>query len=286
MVLGTGWLGSAAADRLGNDPSAVVIDPVVVPELMTLDQAASEELSRIVAATGTTRILNACGLTMGSEEDLEAANVAFPRWLCRTLLHTGVRLVHVGSASEYGDPHTAEPIPESHPCRPVGAYATSKARGTDAVLEAREQGLDAVVARVFNIIDRSLPASSPVREWLDALHEQEASGGEIEVWWPPTTRDFVTREDVARALLELSEQGDRPPVVNVCSGIGLTYDEIVHALAGAMGSGATVRSLDRPGIEAVVGDPTVLRDVLGWTPEMSIETLVATVMPSSARAGG
>jgi nucleoside-diphosphate-sugar epimerase len=153
------------------------------------------------------------------------------------------------------------------------------------VLAARESGLDATVARVFNVVDRPLPASSPVQQWLDALDLLVPRGGEIEVWWPATTRDFVTRQDVARALIDLSEQDHGPSLVNVCSGVGLTYGEIVRALARCMGIDATVRSLDRPGIEAVVGDPATLRDVVGWVPEMSMEILVETVMPTATRSG-
>jgi nucleoside-diphosphate-sugar epimerase len=286
MVLGTGWLGSAAAQELGRGGDAVVLDPLLVPGLLALDRAASTKMADLVAESGTAVVVNVCGLTAGSPGDLEAANVDFPRWLCEVLLDLGVRLVHVGSAAEYGDPATAAPIPESTPCRPVGHYGESKARGTEVVLAAREQGLDATVARVFNVVDRSLPATSPVQQWLDALEQLGASGtGEVEVWWPATRRDFVSRTDVARALIDLASSDRRPSLVNVCSGVGLAYGEIVSALARRLGIDAAVRSLDRPGIEAVVGDPSTLREAVGWVPEMSMEILVEAVMPATTHTG-
>jgi nucleoside-diphosphate-sugar epimerase len=286
MVLGTGWLGSAAAQELGRGGDAVVLDPLLVPGLLALDRAASTKMADLVAESGTAVVVNVCGLTAGSPGDLEAANVDFPRWLCEVLLDLGVRLVHVGSAAEYGDPATAAPIPESTPCRPVGHYGESKARGTEVVLAAREQGLDATVARVFNVVDRSLPATSPVQQWLDALEQLGASGtGEVEVWWPATRRDFVSRTDVARALVDLASSDRRPSLVNVCSGVGLAYGEIVSALARRLGIDAAVRSLDRPGIEAVVGDPSTLREAVGWVPEMSMEILVEAVMPATTHTG-
>jgi nucleoside-diphosphate-sugar epimerase len=286
MVLGTGWLGSAAAQELGRGDDAVVLDPLLVPGLLALDRAASTKMADLVAESGTAVVVNVCGLTAGSPGDLEAANVDFPRWLCEVLLDLGVRLVHVGSAAEYGDPATAAPIPESTPCRPVGHYGESKARGTEVVLAAREQGLDATVARVFNVVDRSLPATSPVQQWLDALEQLGASGtGEVEVWWPATRRDFVSRTDVARALIDLASSDRLPGIVNVCSGVGLAYGEIVDALARRLGIDAAVRSLDRPGIEAVVGDPSTLREAVGWVPEMSMEILVEAVMPATTHTG-
>jgi nucleoside-diphosphate-sugar epimerase len=93
---------------------------------------------------------------------LEDANLHFVDWLLDTLAGRGVRLVHVGSASELGDPGSDRPVPESFDGRPVGAYATTKAAGTSAVLAAHRAGVDATVARVFNIVGHPPPA----RRWL------------------------------------------------------------------------------------------------------------------------
>jgi nucleoside-diphosphate-sugar epimerase len=160
----------------------------------------------------------------------------------------------------------------------VGGYATTKALGTDVALDAGRAGQPVCVARVFNIVDHPIPAVSPLHEWLAALRDLGTAGGQVEVWWPPTTRDFVMLEDVARALVELATNAAAPPpLVNVCSGVGLRFGEIVEAMAGALGVPATVRSLDRPGIEAVVGDPTLLRRTLDWAPAMSAAALAARV---------
>jgi nucleoside-diphosphate-sugar epimerase len=72
------------------------------------------------------------------------------------------------------------------------------------------------------------------------------------------------------ALLE----GPAPALLNICSGVGLRYGEIVEALASATGVPATVHSLARPGILAVVGDPALLQATLGWVPTMSLAALV------------
>lgn len=289
LVLGEGWVGSAVAARACADHEVTTLDPPFVAELAPKDGAASAELTRIVTEGGVTSVVNACGLTRGTSEALTDANVDFPRWLCDALAGTGVRLVHLGSASEYGDPGSADPVAETAAPAPGGDYATTKAAGSDVVIEARRAGLDAVVARVFNIVGLPVPPVSPIHQWLTDLDDLPPGGGEVEVWWPPTTRDFVTLDDVAAAIVELAGRGDRPEVVNVCSGVGLTYGEIVAALAAAQGIDATVRSLDRPGIEAVVGDPSLLERTIGWIPTMSLEritTTLATTSPHvSPRAG-
>jgi nucleoside-diphosphate-sugar epimerase len=279
MVLGTGWLGSEIVRQADAGREVIALEPLLEADLATFDRPAAASMAARIDASGTTTVINACGLTSGTFEQLDQANVAFPSWLCELLRGSGVRLVHLGSAAEYGDPSTGRPVPESTACAPIGDYATTKARGSDVVLASRSCGLDATVARVFNVVDRTMPASSPVRQWLDALGELGSVGGEIEVWWPPTRRDFSTRADVARALLDLARATTHPEVVNVCSGVGLAYGDIVAALAEALGVAAKVRSLDRPGIEDVVGDPTLLDEVIGWVPAMSVELLVDTVAP-------
>jgi nucleoside-diphosphate-sugar epimerase len=284
LVLGGGWVGSAVARDAAERGPVTVVDPPLDPRWRDRDDDATETLRATVRDGGIRAVINACGRVQGTDEELDDANHRFVEWLVAALAPTGARLVHVGSASEYGDPGTATPIDESTPTRPTGAYATTKSLGTSAALGALADGHDVCVARVFNIVDSPVPVVSPLHEWWTALRALGAEGGEVEVWWPPTTRDFVMLEDVARALVDLATVDSTPPLVNVCSGVGLRFDRIVEAMAVALDVRATVRSLDRPGIEAVIGDPSVLRDTLGWVPAMSAEALAERV--TGAAPGG
>jgi nucleoside-diphosphate-sugar epimerase len=278
LVLGGGWVGSAVARVAATRGRVTVIDPPLDPQWRDRDDAATEVLRDTVRDGDVSAVINACGRVRGTDDELDDANHRFVRWLVEAMAPTGARLVHVGSASEYGDPGSATPVPETAPARPAGGYATTKALGTAVALDAAGGGQPVCVARVFNIVDHPVPAVSPLHEWLGALRELGPAGGEVEVWWPPTTRDFVMLEDVARALVELATSDiDPPPLVNICSGVGLRFGEIVEAMAASIGVPATVRSLDRPGIEAVVGDPTLLHRTLGWVPPMSAAALAARV---------
>src|SRR5690606_22133376 len=118
----------------------------------------------LVTSTGASAVINACGLLGGEDGSLHDANVEFPTWVCDTLGDLPIRFVHIGSASEYGDPGSAAPVAEDAPLNPTGTYATSKAAGTAAVLAARDRGLDAVVARVFNIVGYPVPQVSPLHQ--------------------------------------------------------------------------------------------------------------------------
>lgn len=289
LVLGAGWVGSAVAAAARAHPSVTsvdVVDPPFDDVLAPRDAAATRALVALVSEGDVHVVINACGRVSGTDDELEDANTAFTRWLCDALAGTRARLVHVGSASEYGDPGSAAPVAEGTAPEPIGAYASTKAAGTAVVLDARDRGLDAVVARVFNIVGRPVPAVSPIHQWLEALQALGDAGGEVEVWWPPTTRDFVMIEDVARALVDLALVGSPPPLVNVCSGVGLTFGGIVEALADALGIPATVRSADRPGIAAVVGDAGLLRSTIGWVPQMSADALARRAVGADAGPQG
>ncbi len=304
LVLGRGWVGSAVAAAAADRGPVTVVDPPFDADLAARDAASTTALRSLIETAEITTVINACGRIAGTDDELDDANHQFVAWLCASLDGSGVRLVHVGSASEYGDPATSNPVQESTLARPVGTYATTKAAGTQVVLDAAGRGLDAVVARVFNIVGHPVPAVSPIHQWLGDLAALPADGGAIEVWWPPTTRDFVMIDDVAHALVDLAllelgqveltradltaassstDVAGADRLVNVCSGTGLRFDQIVLALAAELGLEVSIDSAERPGIESVVGDPSRLRQLLGWVPTMSAEDLAARAV---GRPGG
>lgn len=289
LVLGRGWVGAAveaAARRHPDVAEVTAVDPPIDPDLAGRDEAATAHLRALLDRGRVRAVVNACGRAEGTGEELDDANHRFVEWLLDGLAGHDVRLVHVGSAAEIGDPGSDRPVPESFDGRPEGAYATTKAAGSAAVLAARGAGSDATVARVFNIVGHPPPAASPIGRWLAELRTLGPDGGDIDVWWPDTTRDFVLLDEVARALVDLALPGSElPPLVNICSGVGLRYGEIVEALAAAAGIPATVHSLERPGIPAVVGDPTLLLATLGWAPTMSLATLARAAVGDPGRGG-
>ena len=288
LVLGDGWVGRATARAVASSYEVSVIDPPFHPVLCNRDSRAVFALRELLTQNNTTTVINACGRLRGTDDELAQANTEFAIWLCTALAGTGVRLIHIGSAAEYGDPHTAELVSERSPQRAVGPYAQSKLGGTEAVLRARSDGLDACVVRVFNIVGFPIPEVSPIHQWLTDLQALGRSGGSIDVWWPPTTRDFVMIEDVARALADIAATIELPALLNLCSGTGLGYGAIAESIAAELGIVATVNSLNKPGIETVVGDPALLDQTIGWVPTMTLNALAVRVTgrESASPSGG
>lgn len=273
VVLGSGFVGSAVTDALATRAEVAVYDLPTHPELAERGEAARRLLREAVISTGAVAVVNTSGRLRGTEAEMAAANVDWPSWLVDdVLVGLDVRFVHLGSAAEYGDPGSADPLPETATPRPSGIYGTSKWEGTRAVLAARERGLDAVVARGFNLVGPHLAPVSPLYQFVADVTALPAGGGEVEVWWPATIRDFILLDDLAEAVARLALPEvtvEVPDLVNLCAGAAVSFAEIVEALGVAQEKPVRIRSLDRPGIPAVVGDPTRLVELTGLRPEMS-----------------
>ena len=276
LVFGSGFVGAAVTAVLERDVEVTVLDLPEYPILAERNDEARALVLNTLTRTGARAVVNTSGLLRGTDEVMNSANVAWPAWLVDDVLGaTGVRFVHLGSAAEYGDPGSAEPVRETAHVNPNGVYGETKWAGTAAVLAARAAGLDAVVARGFNLVGPNLAPVSPLFQFLTDVTAAPDRGGSVEIWWPETLRDFITLDDMAAAIASLALADEVPDIVNLCAQVGITFAEIVHAMATHQGKSVEIVSADRPGIPAVVGDNSRLIEITGIRPQMSAE-IIAT----------
>ncbi|MDA5284569.1 NAD-dependent epimerase/dehydratase family protein, partial [Streptomyces sp. Isolate_45] len=162
LVLGrTGYLGAHVVDRLRALPGARVFDGGRSPDAdFGVDLAADrpERLAGVLAAAAPDAVVNCAGATGGDAVTLAEVNARGPAVLCAALRVAAprARLVHLGSAAEYGpgDPDTR--VAESAATRPVTPYGATKLAGTVAITSS---GLDGVVLRVGNPVGPGAPPS-------------------------------------------------------------------------------------------------------------------------------
>ncbi|MBW7933675.1 MAG: GDP-mannose 4,6-dehydratase [Gemmatimonadaceae bacterium] len=186
-------------------------------------------------------------------------------------------VVIVGSAEQYGAHDTSEgPLTEHADCRPRTLYAASKAAQEVFALEAaRADGLRVVCTRSFNHSGPGQASQflipSLVRRALDA--RRAPAPRRITIGNGHTTRDFLHAEDVANAYLSLATRGVPGEVYNVCSGTGVTVEDLAREVCARAGVEADLesdpalrRAVDVPWL---VGDHTKLRSTTGWTPRRS-----------------
>lgn len=189
-----------------------------------------------------------------------------------------VRVVVVSSADVYGRLGPAElPVDETAPMLPVTPYGASKAAAEMVCVQAVSgRGLDVVRARAFNHLgpgqsDRFVAAALAAR-----IARNERTGAEVvPVGNLQARRDFTDVRDVVRAYRLLAERGTRGEAYNVCSGTSLGVLELAEALISRARHPmrlSTDDALFRPvDVAEVKGDPSKLRAVTGWRPEVKLE---------------
>ena len=262
LVLGgSGWIGREVVSLAQR--SGPAIDASRRPSTADSTRVSSaKDLGQVLRSADVGLVVNCAGSSIGSADALTSANVEFAMMVGTVCLQSGVRLVHVGSAAEYGAV-TDVLIAEDAQTDPVTAYGRSKLAATRALLALRDQGLDVTVARAFNVVGPGQPSSTPMGQFAAAIRQLPHSGGEVVVHDATLVRDFVSRTYVADALLRLGRAGSHRGVVNVCSGRGLSFASLIEAMAQVHGSPVRIVSDARGGIPRVVGDPSLLHTLIG-----------------------
>jgi NDP-hexose 4-ketoreductase len=238
LLLGaTGFLGGHADRHLRALPGAQVLTGGLSAESdlrVDLASAGVGELADALRRLRPDAVVNCAGAVAGDAVHLADLNTRAPAMLCAALAESApnARLVHLGSAGEYGACAPGTSLAESAPTSPVGVYGATKLAGTRIVADC---GLDAVVLRVFNPVGPGAPAESlPGR--LAAELRRAGPAGTVRVGDLSAHRDFVDVRDVARAVaLAAVYPGPLPRVLNIAGGLALPVRAVATGLAEATG---------------------------------------------------
>ncbi|MBC9718480.1 NAD(P)-dependent oxidoreductase [Streptomyces sp. TRM66268-LWL] len=277
LILGAaGFLGGHTAARLRALPGVRLLvggrsRDADVPLDLTADPA---RLTDALHAAAPDAVVNCAGLVAGSPVRLTDLNARGPAALCEALHEAApaARLVHFGSAGEYGPTAPHAPVTEDAPTRPQTPYGATKLAGTVAVTAA---GLDAVVLRVFNPVGPGAPtAGLPGRLAAELL--RAGPDGTVRVGDLSAYRDFVDARDVADAVaLAVCAPGPLPSVLNIGSGRATPVRELAHRLVDAAGhTGPLEETGDGSARSGAVSwscaDIGAARAALGWAPRRTL----------------
>ncbi len=238
IVLGnTGYIGGHTAGRLRATDGVRVVTAGRSPQAdlpVDLATVSAEALADVLRPVRPDAVVNCAGATGGDAVRLAEANARGPAVLCAALRAAApaARLVHLGSAAEYGPAAPGRPVDESAATCPSGPYGATKLAGTAAVTAS---GLDAVVLRVFNPVGPGAPAGSLPGALAEKIREAHPDGT-VRVGDLSAYRDFVDVRDVAEAaVLAALARHPLPPVLNIGAGTAVRARTLAAELARVAG---------------------------------------------------
>lgn len=265
-------------DRAGPDP-VDVLDPASVERSMS--QVTPEAVIHLAA-------LSHVGESWKDPITTFRVNAEGTLNVLRAAGHAGAaRVVVVGSAEEYGVVTPDQiPITEAAELRPVTPYGAAKVAAEFLALQHFLAGeVDTVRVRAFNHTGPGQPDRFVVPALATRIAAAEREGdAEVRVGALDAVRDITDVRDVVRAYRLLAVRGVPGEAYNVCSGHGVSVEEVAATLIAS--AGRTVRlvidpALVRPTeIPVLVGDNTKLRHDTGWAPEIPLEQTLADVLAS------
>ena len=218
-----------------------------------------------------------------------AANVTGVYTLVKAMLaaRSAARLVHLGSAAEYGPCPPGVAVSERCAPRPAGPYGATKLAGTQLVDLAITAGLDAVVLRVFNPVGPGAPAGSLPGGLAAQLRRAQRDGGDIHLGPLHAVRDFVDVRDAADAVIAAATVPALPHrVLNIGSGRAVPAGVLVDQLLAISGWKGTVLedaagSPRGPDVLWQEADITCAVEDLGWKPGRDLAASLAALWEAS-----
>lgn len=195
-----------------------------------------------------------------------------------------IRFVQASSAEIFADTEQV-PQDETTPVRPLTPYGAAKAYAHHLVAVYRARGLHASSCILYNHESPRRPETFVTRKITAGVarivqgHQTELAMGNLDV-----RRDWGWAPDYVGAMV-LAMRAEQPSDYVIATGVAHSVREFVAAAFRAAGvdewehlvtlDPRFARPSDAP---ELVGDPRLARDVLGWTPTVTFDEVVARMV--------
>jgi len=203
------------------------------------------------------------------------------------------KVLLVSSAEVYGSVAPERmPVREDQPFAPATPYAASKVAAEMVGLQAwLGRGLEVVRARAFNHSGPGQPTGFVIPDLADQV--VRAARGELDriaTGNLDVSRDITDVRDVVRAYRMLMLAGRPGEAYNVCRGEAVVVSELLRDMMRMAGADVPVwadPARSRPAdVPKHVGDPSKLKALVGWRPEVPLERTLRDVLSAAAGRAG
>lgn len=190
------------------------------------------------------------------------------------------RVLIISSAEVYGyvQPENI-PLNENAPLRPGNPYAASKiAQDFIGLQYALSYKMPLIRVRPFNHVGPRQALGFVVSDFAKQIADIEKGKQEpiVRVGNLEAKRDFTDVRDMVKAYALLMEKGQAGEVYNIGSGVSHKIQEILDILIRLSNVQITIETdpakLRPSDIPEIVSDNTKITDVIGWKPEVPLET--------------
>jgi len=184
----------------------------------------------------------------------------------------GKRAVYAGTCFEYdglnGGEHRNSILKETSPTNPKTLYAKCKDELRQECFEyAKTSNLSFGWGRIFYVFGNNEKNTRLTSAAIHTLSE----GKEFNLTTPNNCVDYMYTKDIAQAFVKFLES-DYKGIVNICRGEGILLKDYVLKIQSLLGKDGLVKYDDKkPADLNVIGDNTILKDIVGYTPMYSID---------------
>lgn len=199
------------------------------------DVWSAADVDAVIAQVRPTAAVYLAATTVGDVDTLRATNVSgILNVVSSVARHVpNARVLHVGSASEYGCVADEQlPITEHQIPHPSTEYGQVKLEGvTRALAAAADAGISLLVARPFNIVGPGMPSYLLAGALMERMRTALKEGSDtIALGDFEAERDYLAVSDLTAAYDLLLHRGVDGEIYNICSGRAVTVREVAAFL--------------------------------------------------------
>jgi nucleoside-diphosphate-sugar epimerase len=230
-------------------------------------------------------------ISMAHPERTHEVNVRGTEILIEICQRHGVgRLLSASSAAVYGDCRSL-PLTEEKAGILLSPYAESKWANEKQLLDAKNDGLDAIAMRFFNVYGNHVSKGKNVGGVISAFIRAMITESPLQIHGDGLqTRDFVHVGDVADAIVSLLTMKPRYTVhaVNVCNGIQTSLVELVGMIEQELRRQSRLSEPVSPffseslsgDIQHSLGSPSLLQSLIDWHPKYTLQGGIEKIITS------